>query len=109
MSRHRRSFLSRQEHRGRRALSVDTAQKRRLQLGQFANRRASKAPVRMYIEQHFKKTILKRTLKITKRVKTCLKKDRRKKRENRGVNVGAENFKKEVFKTVRGQAECIYT
>lgn len=41
--------------------------------------------------------------------KKHFKKDRRKKRENRGVNVGAENFKKEVFKTVRGQAECIYT
>lgn len=80
VSRHRRSFLSRQEHRGRRALSVDTAQKRRLQLGQFANRRASKAPVRKYIEQHFKKTILKRMLKITKRIKTCLKKDRRKRK-----------------------------
>lgn len=44
-----------------------------------------------------------------KKTNKHFKKDRRKKRENCGVNVGAENFKKEVFKTVRGQAECIYT
>ena len=53
-------------------------------------------------EQHFKKTILKRLLKITKGIKNCLKKDGRKRKarasETRSCKPRVYNIKVPAFK-----------